>query len=129
MTIVSICCMIYSFGFSCISLLTEQTYSAALQDYHGTNSLWDLYNFILSFLLSVQNAFACWFFIQLETKLRLPQQSWFLRACIGNRYCSCNKFPEYRILIKPRMLFPVINLAADFKFSFHITVFLLFNQR
>lgn len=39
MTTISICCMIYSFGFSCISLLTEQIYSAALHYYHRTNSL------------------------------------------------------------------------------------------
>lgn len=64
-----------------------------------------------------------------KQKLRFPQQSWFLRAHTGNCYCSHNKFPEYSISIEPRMLFPMIYLAADFKFPFHVTAFLLFNQR
>lgn len=113
MTMVSVCYMIYSFRFTYISLLTGQIYSAVLRDYHGSRSLWHVYHFTLGFLLSVHNAFACYFFIQLEMKLRPPQQSWFLRDYIQNCYCSHNKFLEYSISMKPRMLFPMIYLVVD----------------
>lgn len=52
-TIVSICYMTYSFGFTYISLLTGQIYSEVLHDYHRSSSLRDVYHFTLGFLLSV----------------------------------------------------------------------------